>query len=165
MNPIPGINQHVDFPEQAFIAKLNASGSALVYASMLNGNGKGSAISDLQVDSSGNAWVAGYTLGTGLPQINPVILDPVPSTFPVASETNGSPFFAEVAPQGGALLRSTLFYGPGYTAMQGQAPAPWMKLVFPAGRLCLAGIGLSAQSIGALGGTNFYNGTTLKLRR
>ncbi len=83
-------------------------------------------------------------------RVNPLVLDPVPSTFPPINSTVASPFFAEIPPQGGSFLQSTLFYGPGDTATAGHAPPTFIKLVFPAGRLCFAGIGVSAQTPGAV---------------
>jgi hypothetical protein len=55
VNPIPGINQTPQLGGQGFIAKLNAFGSGLVYASLLYGNGGQASATDLQVDSAGNA--------------------------------------------------------------------------------------------------------------
>src|SRR5439155_12142857 len=46
----------------AFVTKLNASGSALVYSTYLGGADYGRGIA---VDSSGNAYVTGYALGGG----------------------------------------------------------------------------------------------------
>jgi len=50
----------------AFVAKLNATGSALVYSTYLGGsaNDPGTAI---KVDGSGNAYVAGYTFSSDFP--------------------------------------------------------------------------------------------------
>lgn len=46
-----------DAPQEAFVAQLNAAGSALVYAGFITGNGSGSA--GIAVDSGGNAYVTG----------------------------------------------------------------------------------------------------------
>jgi hypothetical protein len=55
----------------AFVAKLNATGSALLYSTYLGGNGsdEGSAIA---VDSAGNAYVTGYTASTNFPTASPL---------------------------------------------------------------------------------------------
>ena len=54
----------------AFVAELNSTGSALVYSTYLGGSvvktGHG-----IAVDSSGNAYVTGYTLSTDFPTVNP----------------------------------------------------------------------------------------------
>jgi hypothetical protein len=151
-NPIPGFSQTSG---GIFAAKLNAFGSALIYASLIDGGGYDSETTDLQVDRQGNAWIAGHTAGTAFPQVNPLVLDPVPSNYPSADQTNGSPFFVEIPPTGGALVRSTLFFGPGYTTSQGQLPTSAVKLAFPSGRLCLSGTGVSSETTGALGGSSY----------
>lgn len=55
----------------AFVAKLNASGSALVYSTYLGGTSddRGSAIA---ADSEGNAYVTGTTCSTDFPTRNPI---------------------------------------------------------------------------------------------
>ncbi len=61
-NPIYGTNQNCD----AYVLKLNPSGSALVYSTYLGGSGleSGSAIG---VDSAGNAYLIGNTPSTDFP--------------------------------------------------------------------------------------------------
>ena len=54
----------------AFVAKLNAAGSALVYSTYLGGSGDDSG-HGIAVDSSGNAYVTGYTDSTDFPTVNP----------------------------------------------------------------------------------------------
>ena len=49
------------FGGDAFVTKLNATGSALVYSTYLGGRGDDSG-SGIAVDSSGNAYVTGNTL-------------------------------------------------------------------------------------------------------
>jgi hypothetical protein len=55
----------------AFVAKLNATGTALVYSTYFGGSGDDYS-SDIAVDSYGNAYVTGYTNSTDLPTANPV---------------------------------------------------------------------------------------------
>ena len=50
----------------AFVTKLNASGSALVYSTFLGGEG-GDGGSDIAVDGMGRAYVTGQALGAGYP--------------------------------------------------------------------------------------------------
>jgi photosystem II stability/assembly factor-like uncharacterized protein len=80
----------------AFVAKLNASGSSLVYSTYLGGNGDDSA-TGLAIDSSGNAYIAGS--GT---------LD-----FPVSAplETSGPAFVSKLNAGGSALVYSTRIDG------------------------------------------------------
>ena len=53
----------------AFITKLNAAGTDIIYSTFLGGNG-GESIDSLAVDSSGNAYVTGYTFSTTFPVAN-----------------------------------------------------------------------------------------------
>ncbi len=53
----------------AFVTKFNSSGSALVYSTYLGGSGYDEAFG-IKVDSSGSAYVAGYTASTNFPTQN-----------------------------------------------------------------------------------------------
>jgi uncharacterized repeat protein (TIGR01451 family) len=53
----------------AFVAKLNASGSSLMYLSYLGGNGSDAAAA-LALDPANNIYVAGWTLSTNFPVLN-----------------------------------------------------------------------------------------------
>ena len=55
----------------AFVAKLNATGSALVFSTYLGGNDfdEGAGIA---VDAAGNAYVTGFTISTDFPTANPL---------------------------------------------------------------------------------------------
>jgi hypothetical protein len=57
--------------EDTFVAKVNAVGSALVYCTYLGGTGLDWA-SGVAIDSSGNAYVAGYTSSFDFPTVAPV---------------------------------------------------------------------------------------------
>lgn len=81
-------------PSDAFIAKLNPSGTAMVWATFLGGTGADVA-TRLALDSAGNVWAAGSTGSTDFPQA---------SGFP-----NGTEFLAELNAGGTALLDSQLF--------------------------------------------------------
>ena len=54
----------------AFVTKLNASGSALVYSTYLGGSGEDYGYG-IAVDSAGSAYVTGYTLSTNFPTASP----------------------------------------------------------------------------------------------
>ena len=58
----------------AFVAKLNAAGSALVYSTYLGGSGDDDG-NGIAVDSSGNAYVTGNTYSTDFPTANPLQSD------------------------------------------------------------------------------------------
>ena len=81
---ITGSAVSIDFPAQnpaqatfggggadVFVAKLNSSGSALLYSTYLGGSGFESG-QGIAVDGSGNAYVTGYTLSTDFPTHNPL---------------------------------------------------------------------------------------------
>jgi hypothetical protein len=87
--------------QDAFITKINSSGSALVYSTYLGGSGQdiGSAIA---VDSFGNAYVTGWTNSSDFPVAN--ALD---STRSVAYDA----FAAKINPAGNALVYSTYLGG------------------------------------------------------
>jgi len=85
----------------AFVAKLNVAGSALVYSTYLGGGSSdyGSAIA---VDASGNAYVTGYTASTGFPTESP--LQPT-------GGGNYDVFVAKLNAAGSALVYSTYLGG------------------------------------------------------
>jgi Beta-propeller repeat len=67
MNPLqPALSGNGD----AFVAKLNPTGSALVYSTYL-GSGGDTGLG-IAVDSSGNAYVTGLTYSTNFPTMNPL---------------------------------------------------------------------------------------------
>lgn len=57
-------NGGADSGFDAFVAKVNVDGSALVYAGYIGGSGGDESGHDIAVDSAGNAYVAGYTNST-----------------------------------------------------------------------------------------------------
>lgn len=90
----PQTNPELLAPPDAFIAKLNPQGTAMVWASFLEGTqaDKGAA---LAVDSSGDVWVSGTTSSADFP---------VSAGFP-----QGQEFLAEFNPAGSALLYGARF--------------------------------------------------------
>jgi hypothetical protein len=88
----------------AFVTKINAAGTALVYSTYLGGNATDVG-SGIAVDNAGDAYVAGATFSTNFPTFNG--LQP---TF------GGGPddaFVAELNPAGTALAYSTYLGGSG----------------------------------------------------
>ena len=85
----------------AFVAKLNPTGSALVYSTFLGGSG-GEYGFGITVDSSGNAYVTGSTSSTNFPTANPLQAS-------LAGEQNA--FVAKLNPTGSALVYSTYLGG------------------------------------------------------
>ena len=58
-------------PGDAFVTKINATGSQLVYSTYLGGSGY-EAGDGIAVDGSGNAYVTGTTASTNFPLVNPL---------------------------------------------------------------------------------------------
>ena len=85
----------------AFVAKLNATGSALVYATYLGGSGVDDGIG-IAVDSAGSAYVVGDTLSTNFPTKNP--LQPL-------NGGSTDAFVAKLDPAGSSLVYSTYLGG------------------------------------------------------
>ena len=87
----------------AFVAKLTASGSNLVYSTYLGGTGDDFA-SSIAADSSGNAYIAGLTSASDFP----VTAGTLQTTY------GGGPFdgfVAKISPTGSSLIYSTYLGG------------------------------------------------------
>ncbi len=67
-NPLQATNHGT---RNAFVAKFNATGSALVYSTYLGGSSGRDAGLGIAVDSSGNAYVTGLTGSTDFPIVSP----------------------------------------------------------------------------------------------
>jgi hypothetical protein len=65
VNPLQAISTGFD----AFVAKVNSEGSALIYSTYLGGNGADSA-DDITIDANGDAYVTGRTGSTNFPTVN-----------------------------------------------------------------------------------------------
>ncbi len=68
VNPLQSALGGVD---DAFVSKLNAAGSALIYSTYLGGNNYEDGF-DITVDASGNAYVVGSTSSTNFPTVSPL---------------------------------------------------------------------------------------------
>ncbi|WP_263355884.1 chitobiase/beta-hexosaminidase C-terminal domain-containing protein [Acidicapsa ligni] len=93
----------------AFITKLNSTGTALLYSTYLGGDGGGSFPGDsataIAVDPAGDAYVTGYTLSGNFPI--------TPGVFQAANKGTESIFVTKINPAGTALLYSTYLGGSG----------------------------------------------------
>lgn len=81
-----------------FVAKLNASGSALVYSTYLGGN-KRDESNGIAVDAFGNAYVTGSTRSVNFPT--------TPNAVQRFPDKDGDVFVAKLNPTGSALVYST----------------------------------------------------------
>jgi hypothetical protein len=92
--------------KNAFISKLNSTGTALVYSTYLGGlSGNGDAGLAIAIDAAGDAYVTGVTTSSSFPTVNPV-----QSTL---KSTAGNAFVSELNPTGSALVFSTYLGGSG----------------------------------------------------
>ncbi|MGP8243954.1 MAG: SBBP repeat-containing protein [Bryobacteraceae bacterium] len=87
--------------QDAFVAKLNSAGSALLYATYLGGTGNDVA-SGVAVDSLGYAYVAGYTDSLNFPTANALYASPA---------GQGDAFVTKLTPSGSGLVFSTYLGG------------------------------------------------------
>ena len=96
----------------AFVAKLNPAGSALVYSTYLGGSGQDAGLG-IAVDTSGNAYITGSTNSTDFPTVNPLQR--------ANAGGDGDAFVAKLNPTGSALVYSTYLGGGGQDAGLGIA--------------------------------------------
>ena len=114
---ITGLTTSVNFPKtsgayqetknqftDAFISKLNATGSALIYSTFIGGNG-GDEAHDIAVDAAGNAYVTGVTSSTDFPT--------TAGAFQSAKARFADAFVTKLNTTGTALVYSTYVGGTG----------------------------------------------------
>ncbi len=96
------LNSTIDtFGGSAFVAKLNASGSSLLYSTYLSGT-RPSEAAGIVIDPSGNAYVAGQA-GRGFTT--------TPGAYQMSSNSDFTMFASKLNPTGSALLYSTYLGG------------------------------------------------------
>src|SRR5207248_3313893 len=95
----------------AFVAKFNSQGSALVYSTYLGGSGSEGGFG-IAVDGSGNAYVTGVTSSSNFPMANPL---------QAALGGSNDAFVAKFNSQGSALVYSTYLGGSGDDVANGIA--------------------------------------------
>src|SRR2546426_8235950 len=88
----------------AFVTKLNAAGSALLYSTYLGGSASDSG-QGIAVDAAGNAYVTGSTSSTNFPTQNPT---------QATNGTGSDAFIAELNASGSSLLYSTFLGGSSF---------------------------------------------------
>lgn len=121
---VTGLTQSTNFPiagtapapmqptlngsQNAFVTKVGTTGVSLVYSTFLGGSEQDSGQS-IQVDSSGNAYIAGYSFSPNFVTVNP------PSTTPIQSTIGGGAdaFVCELNAAGSGLTFSTFLGGSG----------------------------------------------------
>lgn len=113
---ITGCTSSTDFPlasqngpppsgENAFVAKLDASASALVYADYIGGSSYDCS-SALTLDNSNDIFITGNTYSADFPTVNP---------YQATNNSNAAAaFVTEVSPDGSSLIYSTYLSGSTY---------------------------------------------------
>jgi hypothetical protein len=109
-NPFQSVFRGGTITGDAFVAKLNNTGSKLLYFTYLGGSTDDGAY-DLALDAAGNAYLAGFTVSPDFPTKNALftqingIADPTLNVYPVEG------FVAELNTNGSALVFSTYLGG------------------------------------------------------
>jgi uncharacterized repeat protein (TIGR01451 family) len=102
----------------AFVVKLNASGSGLLFSTLLHGdNGGIHAVAGIAIDSAHNVYVAG-TANQGFPTTTGAFRTAVSGTNCSGSPCNDG-FVTKLSPSGGSLLYSTFLGGSGSETIGG----------------------------------------------
>jgi len=104
--------------QNAFVTKVNPSGVALIYSTYLGGSSADSAQS-IQLDSSGNAYIAGYTFSSTFPTV---------SAYQSTIGGGSDAFLSELNAAGSALTFSTFLGGSGNDYAYGLAMDNSMNL-------------------------------------
>jgi hypothetical protein len=94
-------------PEDAFVSKLNATGSALLYSTYLGGSDD-DAGGGIAVDASGDAYITGFTHSTNFP----VTQGAFQTTFSACCGASNA-FISKLNPAGSSLVYSTYLGGRG----------------------------------------------------
>ena len=100
----PFQSDHAGGTCDAFVAKLNATGSGLVYSTYLGGSGKDKG-QGIAVDAAGNAYVTGTTASTNFPT--------TPAAFQPTFSGGDDAFVTKLNAAGSALVYSTYLGGTG----------------------------------------------------
>jgi hypothetical protein len=87
----------------AFVTKLNPTGSGLVYSTYLGGSSDEFATGGVAVDTAGNAYVTGSTISPNFPT--------TPGAFQPTFGGNGDAFVTKLNPTGSGLVYSTYLGG------------------------------------------------------
>ena len=118
-NAFQGTHQGGPAGETAFVSKLDATGSHLIYSTYLGGT-FGDVAAGVAVDAAGNAYVTGETVGGDFPTTPGVIQPTAPFPLCFGAGVCSDTFVVKFSPAG-ALIYSTLLAGEGDEAGSGIA--------------------------------------------
>jgi hypothetical protein len=131
---VTGVTFSTDFPTvnplqpnlsgvtDAFVAKIDRTGSALCYSTYLGGTDQDSG-ADIAVDWRGNAYIAGVTLSIDFPTID--VAQPMPDPNPMPPNARTSAFVARINAAGSGLIYSSYLGGGGVDQAFGIAVDLW----------------------------------------
>jgi hypothetical protein len=105
----PTVNPFQTLPAGAFLTKINAEGSALVYSTYLGGSDANQG-AGVVIDSSGDAYVLGSTNSPDFPTTHGAF-DTSCGTSGVCNGTNAHLFVTKFSPAGNTLIYSTYLGG------------------------------------------------------
>jgi hypothetical protein len=112
-NSFPLVNPIQGFPGggqyDAFVTKINSTGTAIVYSTFLGGS-LSDIVRDIAVDSLGSTFVAGETWSADFPIVNPI---PGHATILGDSGNEMDGFITRLSPLGSTLIYSTYLGGDG----------------------------------------------------
>ena len=130
-----------DNASNAFVTKLNPTGTGLVYSTYLGGSGEGlyytgDGAAGIAIDGQGNAYVTGYAGSKNFPV--------TPGAFQTTNNEHilaiGTGFIAKFNPSGGSLLYSTFLGGSGGARPTGAGDMPSGIAVDETGNAYVTGI-------------------------
>jgi hypothetical protein len=100
-NPFQSVCNGCPGDVNAFVTKINATGTAFIYSTFLGGSDTNVSYA-IAADASGNAYVTGTTTATDFPTVNPL---------QASNHGNGDAFITKINPSGSALVYSTYIGG------------------------------------------------------
>jgi len=115
----------------AFVAKLNPSGSALVYATLVSGSGSEYSVAGIRIDAAGDAYVAGTTTSLDFP-VTAGALQTIAAKASDPSNTFNHGFVFKLNAAGSALIYSTYLSGS-------EGALPDSMTLTPAGEVLVTG--------------------------
>jgi uncharacterized protein (TIGR03437 family) len=121
----------------AFVAKLNASGSALIYATLVGGSGSENNVAGIRIDSAGNAYVAGTTTSLDFPITGGALQTTAPKSSN-SLNTLAHGFVFKLNAAGSGLLYSTYLSGS-------QGAFPQSLTLSSAGEVLVTGVTSSSD--------------------
>jgi photosystem II stability/assembly factor-like uncharacterized protein len=136
----------VGVPSDAFVTKLNPSGTALVYSTYLGGVSVDAA-NGIAVDGAGNAYVTGYSGSNDFPTTS--------GAFQTTPSSGGDAFVTKLNPTGNRLVYSTRLGG------QPNTPPNSLSIGLPTS----AGLGIAVDTEGSAYITGYTFSPSFPLKR